>query len=81
MQSPTAMEAAEEVLQVLELGEFAEEIKEVIITTVEEDSNNSPPVASSGPGTKTSQVRLSGPTRSLSLSDESSTWTSEVCYV
>ncbi|XP_044044173.1 vang-like protein 1 isoform X3 [Siniperca chuatsi] len=56
MQSPTVMEAGDEVLQVLEVCETLEEIKEVIVTTIEEDSNtNSPPVASCGPGTKTSQ--------------------------
>ncbi len=65
MQSPTVMEAVDEVLQVLEVCETVEEIKEVIVTTIEEDSNtNSPPVASSGPGTKTSQVRRGGPTGS-----------------
>lgn len=58
MQSPTVMEAGEEVLQVLEVCETVEEIKEVIVTTIGEDSiTNSPPVASSGQGTKTSQVR------------------------
>lgn len=63
MQSPTVMEAGDEVLQVLEVCEAIEEIKEVIVTTVEEDSTtNSPLVASSGPGTKPSQVRPRGPT-------------------
>ncbi|GLD64862.1 vang-like protein 1 isoform X3 [Lates japonicus] len=56
MQSPTVMEAGEEMLQVLEVCETVEEIKEVIVTTIEEDTNtNAPPVASSGPGTKPSQ--------------------------
>ncbi|KAA8579522.1 hypothetical protein FQN60_006615 [Etheostoma spectabile] len=56
MQSPTVMEAGDEVLQMLEICETIEEIKEVIVTTIEEDSNtNSPPVSSSGPGTKPSQ--------------------------
>lgn len=55
MESPMVMEAGEEVLQVLEV---CEEKKEVIVTTIEEDSiTNSPPVVSPGPGTKTSQVR------------------------
>lgn len=63
MQSPTVMEVGEEVLQVLEVCETVEEIKEVIVTTIEEDTNtNAPPVASSGPGTKPSQVRLTCPT-------------------
>lgn len=61
MQSPTVMEAGDEVLQVLEVCENVKEIKEVIVTTIEEDSNtNSPPVASSGPGSKPSQVRQRG---------------------
>ncbi|XP_051283968.1 vang-like protein 1 isoform X1 [Dicentrarchus labrax] len=68
MQSPTVMEAGDEVLhslpvmemgdvfQVLEVCETVEEIREVIVTTIEEDSNtNSPPVTSSGAGTKPSQ--------------------------
>lgn len=63
MQSPTVMEAGDEVLQVLEDCEALEEIKEVIVTTTEENSNsNSPPVASCGAGTKPSQVRQRGPT-------------------
>lgn len=58
MQSPTVMEAGDEVLQVLEVCETVEEIKEVIVTKIEDDSvTNLPPVASSGPGTKPSQVR------------------------
>jgi len=62
MQSPTVMEAGEEVLQVLEVWEAIEEIKEVVVATIEEDSNtNSPPVASCGLGTKTSQVRMTTP--------------------
>lgn len=73
MQSPTVMEAGDEVLhsppamemgdvfQVLEVCETVEEIREVIVTTIEEDSNtNSPPVTSSGAGTKPSQVRQRG---------------------
>ncbi|XP_065807776.1 vang-like protein 1 isoform X3 [Labrus bergylta] len=57
MQSPTVMEAGEEeVLQVLEVCEDIEETMEVIVTTIEEDFiTNIPPVASSGPGTQTSQ--------------------------
>lgn len=66
MQSPAVMEAGDEVLQVLEICETIEEIKEVIVTTVEEDSNtNSPPASGSGPGTKPSQVGQKGPTCSL----------------
>ena len=58
------MEAGDEVLQVLEVCEAVEEIKEVIVTTTEEDSNtNSPPAVSCGPGTKTSQVGLTSPLR------------------
>lgn len=61
MQSPTVMEAGDVVFQVLEVCETVEEIREVIVTTIEEDSNtNSPTVASSGPATKPSQVRLRG---------------------
>lgn len=61
MESSTAIEAGDELLQVLEICEAAEEIKEVIVTTVEGNSNNTashPIVTSSGPGTKASQVRL-----------------------
>ena len=59
MQSPTVMDAEEEeVLQVLEVCQTIEEFREVIVTTIEEDSNDSPPVASSGTGTKPSQVKL-----------------------
>lgn len=62
MQSPTVMEAGDEVLQVLEVCETVEEIKEVIVTTIEDDSiANLPPVASSGSGTKPSQVRWRDP--------------------
>lgn len=64
-ESPTviAMEAGDEVLQVLEICETVEEIKEVIVTTIEGNSNNTfshPVVTSSGPGTKPSQVRPRG---------------------
>ena len=53
----TVMEVADLVLQVFEVYEAVEETKEVIVTTIEEDSNtNSTPVASCGPGTKPSQV-------------------------
>ncbi len=58
MQSLTVMEAGQEVLQVLEVCETVEEIKEVIVTTTEDDPvTNLPPVASSGPETKSSQVK------------------------
>lgn len=63
MQSPTVIEVGDEVLQVLEVCDSVEEIKEVIVTTIEGDSNtNLLPVASSGPATKPSQVRQRGPT-------------------
>nr|XP_040034838.1 vang-like protein 1 isoform X3 [Gasterosteus aculeatus aculeatus] len=56
MQAPAAMEAADEVLQVLDVCEAIEETREVIVTTIEEDPiRNSPPVASCGAGTKPSQ--------------------------
>ena len=62
MQSPMVIEAGDEMLQVLEVCEPVEERKEVIITTIERDSNtNLPSVASSGPSSKPSQVRQ-GPT-------------------
>lgn len=58
MQSPTVMEAEDEVLQVLEVCEAIEEVKELIVTNLEEDwHTNSPPVESSAPGSKLSQVR------------------------
>lgn len=61
MQSPTVMEAEDEVLQVLEVCEAIEEVKELIVTNLEEDcQTNSPPVASSAPGSKLSQVRERG---------------------
>lgn len=56
MQSPTVIEAGDEVLQVLEVCEPVEEIKEVIVTTRGEDSNPLPE-ASCGPAAKPSQVR------------------------
>lgn len=60
MQTPAVLEAGD-VLQVLEVCEAPEEIKEVIVTTLEEGSNtNSTPVTSCGAGTKPSQVRLTG---------------------
>lgn len=55
MQSPTVFEVGDEVLQVLEVCEPAEEIKEVIVTTGEANPK-SPTVASSGPSTKSNQV-------------------------
>lgn len=61
MQAPAVIDAGE-VLQMLEVAEAAEEIKEVIVTTLEEGSNtNSTPVASCGAGTKPSQVRPAAP--------------------
>lgn len=48
-------EVGDEVLQVLEVCEPAEEIKEVIVTT-REAKPKSPTVASSGPSTKSNQV-------------------------
>lgn len=55
------MEAEDEVLQVLEVCEAIEEVKELIVTNLEEDcQTNSPPVASSAPGSKLSQVRERG---------------------
>lgn len=61
MQSPSVIEAGEEVLQVLEVCDTAEEVKEVIVTTI--DSNTgSLPAACSGPATNPSQVRRNGPT-------------------
>ena len=66
MQSLTVMEPGDEVLQILEVLETTEEIKEVIVTNIEEDCNiKPPPVASSGSGTKPSQVRLRDPTVSV----------------
>lgn len=59
MQSPAALEAGDEVLQVLEVCEAVEEAKEVIVTTVAEDANTDLlPGPSSGPSTQASQVRL-----------------------
>ncbi|XP_030010227.1 vang-like protein 1 isoform X3 [Sphaeramia orbicularis] len=56
MESPTVMEGEEEVLQVLEVCETIEEIKELIVTTIEEDPKiNPPPVVSAGPAPKPSQ--------------------------
>ncbi|KAI3365806.1 hypothetical protein L3Q82_000805 [Scortum barcoo] len=53
------MEAVDEVLQVLEVCTTVEEVKEVIVTTAEEDSStNLLSATSSGPGTKTSQSML-----------------------
>lgn len=67
MQSPAVMEAGDEVLQVFEVCAAAEEIKEVIITTTEEDSNiNSPPEINCGAETKTSQVGVTSPLSSYS---------------
>lgn len=58
MQSPTAMEAEDEVLQVFEVCETIQDKKEVIVATIERDINtNSFPVAGCGPGTKPSLVR------------------------
>lgn len=62
MQSPSVMEAGEEVLQVLEVCDTAEEVKEVIVTTIDGSNTGSLPAACSGPATKPSQVRRSGPT-------------------
>lgn len=53
MLSPTVMEEGDEVLQVLEVGEAVEEVKEVIVSTIEEEIRRSSP-----PNSKTSQVRL-----------------------
>lgn len=59
MLSPAAMEEGDEVLQVVEICEAAEEMREVVISTIEgETRRNSGPVARCGPGSKTSQVRL-----------------------
>lgn len=56
------METADEMLQVLEVFETVEDTKEVIVTTVQDDCYmKSPPVASCGPVTKPSEVRLTGP--------------------
>ncbi|TWW64055.1 Vang-like protein 1 [Takifugu flavidus] len=54
MQSPTVFELGDEVLQVLEVCEPVEEIKEVIVTTGEVNPKT-PTVASSGPSTKSNQ--------------------------
>lgn len=56
VQAPPVME--DEVLQVLEVCKAMEEIKQIIVTTVDEDSiSNSPQaVASPVPGSKLSQV-------------------------
>lgn len=59
MQSPRVMEAGDEVLQVFELCEMIGEEREVIVSTIEGDTNtNSAPVPGCGPGTKPSLVRL-----------------------
>lgn len=59
MESPMVLEEGDEVLQVLEGCETLGEIKEVIVTTVEENVNPfTSPVATYGPGTKPSQVGL-----------------------
>ncbi|MEQ2211767.1 hypothetical protein XENOCAPTIV_015047 [Xenoophorus captivus] len=56
MLSPTVMEEGDEVLQVLEICEAVDEIKEVIISTIEGQTlRNSPPVTSCGADSKTSQ--------------------------
>lgn len=55
MQSPTVFELGDEVLQVLEVCEPVEEIKEVIVTTGELNPKT-PTVASSGPSTRSNQV-------------------------
>lgn len=62
MQSPSVIEAGEEVLQVLEVCDAAEEVKEVIVTTIDDSNTSSLPAACSGPATTPSQVRRSGPT-------------------
>lgn len=58
MQSPSAFEVEDEVLQVLELCEPVEEIREVVVTTGEVNLRT-PTVASSGPSSKSNQVWLS----------------------
>lgn len=81
MQAPAAMEAADEVLQVLDVCEAIEETREVIVTTIEEDPiRNSPPVASCGAGTKPSQVRRArrGPWKTVSYRRE---WRPELAVV
>lgn len=55
MQSATVFEVEDEVLQVLEVCEPAEEIKELIVTTGEANLKT-PTVTSSGPSTKSNQV-------------------------
>lgn len=62
MQSPSVIEAGDEVLQVLEVCDTAEEAKEVIITTTDHSNAGSLPAACFGPANKPSQVRRNGPT-------------------
>lgn len=61
MQAPTVFELGDEVLQVLEVCEPVEEIRDAIIQTGETNPR-SPTAASSGLSTKSNQVLATGPT-------------------
>lgn len=55
--SPAVMEAGDELLHALH---SIEDMKEIVVTTIEEDSDRTLPPVSAGSGTKPSQVRPEG---------------------